>query len=71
MRIPYMMISVLVVAALMAFAMSEQARAQGQTCFAAGSSVSGLNRICYYNCPTGGASITVGASQLCPLTIRQ
>ena len=39
-------------------------------CFASGSSVSGMNRICYYNCVGGTAAITIKSFKLCPLTIR-
>ena len=39
-------------------------------CFASGSSVSGMNKICYYNCVGGTAAITIKSFKLCPLTIR-
>lgn len=30
----------------------------------------GMNKICYYDCVGSPAAITVGAAQLCPLTIN-
>lgn len=41
------------------------------TCFKTGEQTSGLNKICYYNCVGPEAAITVGAAQLCPLTINR
>jgi hypothetical protein len=38
-------------------------------CFKTGEQTSGMNKICYYNCVTGGSAITIGATQLCPLSI--
>ena len=32
-------------------------------------STSGLNRTCTYACPKGATSITIGAAQLCPVSI--
>lgn len=41
------------------------------TCFSKGESKpSGLNKVCFYTCASGDAAITVGAVQLCPLTIN-
>ncbi len=41
------------------------------TCFLSGEQVSGLNKICYYSCPTGDAAITISSVQLCPLSINR
>lgn len=41
------------------------------TCFLTGSRISGMNRICYYDCGSGSAAITVAAYELCPLTINR
>lgn len=41
------------------------------TCFARGETVSGMNKICHYDCMGSGAAITQSAVSLCPLTIRQ
>lgn len=41
------------------------------TCFKTGEQTSGMNKICYYNCVGSAAAITVGAAQLCPLSIKQ
>jgi len=40
-------------------------------CFKSGEQVSGMNKICYYRCPTGTAAITVASYELCPLSINQ
>jgi hypothetical protein len=40
-------------------------------CFKSGEQMSGMNKICYYRCPTGNAAITVQSYELCPLTIDQ
>jgi hypothetical protein len=32
---------------------------------------SGLNKICYYSCPSGDAAITVNSYNLCPLSINK
>jgi hypothetical protein len=42
-----------------------------ETCFSKGEKVDGMNKICYYNCPSGEAAITVKSSQLCPLNIKR
>jgi len=39
------------------------------TCFKSGEQVSGMNKICYYNCLGSQAAITIGAVELCPLSI--
>ena len=41
------------------------------TCFLKGERVSGMNKICYYDCLGSQAAITIGAVQLCPLTINR
>ena len=41
------------------------------TCFLTGEQVSGMNKICYYNCLGSTAAITIGSTQLCPLSINQ
>jgi hypothetical protein len=41
-----------------------------ETCFHKGDKVDGNNKICYYNCPSGEAAITVKSYQLCPLRIE-
>jgi len=40
------------------------------TCFKTGERRSGMNKICYYNCLGSEYAITIGAVQLCPLTIN-
>ena len=41
------------------------------TCFKTGEQVSGMNKICYYNCAGSTAAITISSVALCPLTIEQ
>ncbi len=38
-------------------------------CFQSGEQESGMNKICYYDCISGTVAITIGAFELCPLTI--
>lgn len=38
-------------------------------CFKSGEQQSGMNRICYYNCLGSTVAITIGAIELCPLSI--
>lgn len=40
-------------------------------CFAKGEQVSGLNKICYYDCLGSMAAITIGAAALCPVSINR
>ncbi|CAI2932461.1 conserved protein of unknown function [Aminobacter niigataensis] len=39
-------------------------------CFKTGEQVSGMNKICYYDCLGSAVAITIGAVQLCPLSIN-
>lgn len=39
-------------------------------CFYTGEQLSGMNKICYYNCAGSGAAITVSSWQLCPMQIQ-
>lgn len=38
-------------------------------CFKTGERISGMNRICYYQCGASEAVITVKSTELCPLSI--
>ncbi len=40
-------------------------------CVLTGEQVSGLNKICFYDCAGSGAAITVKSYQLCPLSINR
>ena len=40
-------------------------------CFKSGEQISGLNKICYYNCLGSTTAITIRSIDLCPLTIDQ
>jgi hypothetical protein len=39
-------------------------------CFKTGEQTSGMNKICYYDCLGSAAAITIGAAELCPLSIN-
>ncbi len=39
-------------------------------CFKSGEQMSGMNKICYYNCAGSTAAITVASYELCPLSIN-
>jgi hypothetical protein len=41
------------------------------TCFYKGEQRSNMNKICYYDCLGSAYAITVGAVELCPLSIQQ
>jgi hypothetical protein len=41
------------------------------TCFLKGEQVSGMNKICYYDCLGSAAAITISAVQLCPLNVQR
>jgi hypothetical protein len=43
----------------------------GETCFYKDEQVDGMNKICYYSCPSGDAAITVSSVSLCPLSIQR
>ena len=40
------------------------------TCFKTGEQTSGMNKICYYDCLGSAKAITISATSLCPLSIR-
>ena len=41
------------------------------TCFKKGEQISGMNKICYYDCMGSTAAITISSVSLCPLTIER
>lgn len=41
------------------------------TCFKTGEQISGMNKICFYDCLGSAAAITISSVSLCPLTINQ
>lgn len=45
--------------------------ASAGTAFLTGESVSGLNKICYYDHLGSRVAITIKSTQLCPLTIQR
>jgi hypothetical protein len=40
-------------------------------CFSTGEQVSGMNKICYYDCLGSAVAITVSSVSLCPLSINR
>jgi hypothetical protein len=59
-------------AALVALAMSlGLAAAGGEFCTADGEKTDGQNKICFYQCPSGRAAITVKSYALCPINITR
>lgn len=41
------------------------------TCFARGESVSGFNKICYYDCLGSAYAVTQSSVSLCPITVQR
>tara|TARA_B100001109_G_C18563651_1_gene335423 strand:- start:5 stop:286 length:282 start_codon:yes stop_codon:yes gene_type:complete len=41
------------------------------TCFHKGERMSGMNKICYYDCLGSEYAITISSTSLCPLTINR
>ncbi len=41
------------------------------TCFSQGERISGMNKICYYDCLGSEVAITISAVALCPLSIQR
>jgi hypothetical protein len=50
---------------------AEAALHQNTTCFFKREAVSGMNKICYYDCLGSEAAITISAVALCPLSIKR
>ncbi len=40
-------------------------------CFSTGEQISGMNKICYYDCLGSAYAITISSVALCPLTINR
>ena len=45
--------------------------ANATTCFYQYEQISGMNKICYYDCLGSGMAITISSVKLCPLTISR
>ena len=45
--------------------------AAGEFCSAAGQQTSGLNTVCYYQCPSGMAAMTIRSYQICPVSLSR
>lgn len=50
---------------------NRQLRVAAVVCFLKGEQISGMNKICYYDCLGSAAAITISAVELCPLTITR
>jgi hypothetical protein len=65
---------ILVVAALALFPSTTHQTPMGTqlaaVCFKTGEQISGMNKICYYDCLGSARAITIKATDLCPLTIN-
>lgn len=48
---------------------SDSSWGSGTTCFKKGEYTQGLNKVCQYSCTGSAHAITVGAAQLCPITV--
>jgi hypothetical protein len=42
-----------------------------ELCFSKGEKIDGLNKICFYRCPSGDAAMTVKSYELCPVNIKR
>ena len=42
-----------------------------QACFLTGEQISGMNKICYYNCIGGTRAITISSVSLCPISLNR
>ena len=40
------------------------------SCFKSGEQLSGMNKICYYDCLGSQVAINIGSTEICPLTIN-
>jgi hypothetical protein len=61
----------IVVAALVVGMLGGFASATSETCFYERETVEGLNKICYYSCPSGAYAITIRSASLCPMTVKK
>ena len=61
----------MLVAVLLAVMASAAVLMASELCFSKGEKADGLNKICFYSCPSGEAAITVKSYQLCPLNIKR
>ena len=59
------------VALVLAATTYEPRPADAIMCFKTGEQISGLNKICYYDCAGSTAAITIKSYELCPLSINQ
>lgn len=59
----------LVVVGLMAFAALPKAGGT-EFCNHTGDKRDGLNKICFYKCPSGEVAITIKSTDLCPISLK-
>jgi hypothetical protein len=57
--------------ALLAILGSVSLVAYSETCFSKGEKTDGMNKTCFYSCPSGEAAITISSVKLCPLSIQR
>lgn len=55
----------------MAFMLLPSQKAHAVVCFKTGEQISGMNKICFYDCLGSTAAITISSVSLCPLTITR
>ena len=61
----------LLFALLIAIGLGFASAASEELCFSKGEQVDGLNKICFYKCPSGNAAITIKSYQICPVSIKR
>lgn len=49
---------------------SDRTTEMAAMCFKTGEQVSGMNKICFYDCLGSAKAITIGSVELCPLSIN-
>lgn len=42
-----------------------------ERCYLTGETEDGMNKICYYDCASGTAAVTVRITKICPLSIQR
>jgi len=65
------LIIIVVLCAALVLSTGYNDEASAVRCFLIGEQISGLNKICYYDCLGSRAAITVSSVSLCPLGIDQ
>ena len=55
---------------MLCFALFVLGISKSYACFYSGEQVSGMNKICYYDCVDGTKAITISSVALCPMSIN-